>query len=556
MHETRADGRAHGRSPRWWLALLVVAATLAAACGGDDDDGTAATDEDGEITDAEDGVAAEGEPQAGGTLVHLASAYYESMDPVTETSVNTHDAVGPAYSRLLAFAVGEDLPYGSQEIVGDLAEDWEVSDDGLTYTFTLRDDVVFHDIAPVSGRALVAGDVVSTLERIRDGGIAAYMLEAVDRIEAPDDATVVLHLSEPFAPLLNYLAGHYAWILPEEANTGGYDPATTVIGTGPFIMEDREPNVSYTYRANPDYYGEGPYIDGFERLIVPDQGGRTAAFRTGEADYIAGLSPEEAEQVRATTPDAQELVLPGPTHHVVAVNHDVAPLDDERVRRAISMAVDREGMGGAVWGGGQRSGPVVGSLGRWALPQDELAELYPYDPDQARALLAEAGAEGLTLGLMVSTGYGEQVVRGAQWLVEDLAAVGITVELELLEYATYISRLTSRQFDIFFGPQTPYIEADEWLRAQLYTEASRNRFNLSDPELDAMLTEQLTIIDEDERVEAVHDIQRYVGEHALGYLPVWNYPAQVMVSGRVADYFPDSRYGYYEYRLLWLDEGE
>jgi peptide/nickel transport system substrate-binding protein len=428
-----------------------------------------------------------------------------------------------------------------------------VAEDGLTYTFRLRDGVVFHDIPPVNGRELRAADVVSTMNRIKDGGIAAYMLSNVERIEAPDDRTVVFRLSAPFAPLLNYLASYYMWILPEEANTGVYDPSVTVIGTGPFILEERQPNVSMTYRANPDYYGEGPYIDGLRRMVVPDQGAKIAAFRAGEADVIPGPSPEQTDQVLSTTPGAQELTLLSPTHVALYMNQRRPPLDDARVRQAMSLAIDREGLGTSVFGGGIYSGPVVGSLGKWALDQEELAELYRYDPDRARELLTEAGVEDLRLTINASAGYGEQVIRANQWVAQDLAEVGITAEIQMMDYGAQIASL-SGQFDITVNPQTPYVEADEWLRAQLYRDMPRNRFGVDDPELNRMLEEQLTILDEDERVEAVHDIQRYVAEHMLGFIPLWDNVNTTLVSGRVRDYFPDPLYGSYEYRLIWLDQ--
>ena len=544
---------------------MLAALLVLAACGGGDGGGGGG--DEGALSDSEEALAddatqivCEGEPQEGGTLISLYPSYVDNMDVQKISSFNVQDQAGPAYSRLVAFSIpDEDVEFGEQVIEPDLATDWEISEDGLTYTFNLRDDVTFHDVPPVNGRPLVADDVVATMNRIKNEGFAAYMLENVNEVVAVDDHTVEFRLSEPFAPLLNFLASHYMWILPREAtipvDQGGFDPAAQAIGTGPFIITEREPNVRITYEANPNYHGEGPYIDGFQRVIVPDQGGRINAFRAGEADIVGGFSPEETEQLQRSTPGSVQLDLLSAGHVVVYVNQAEAPMDNLDFRKAISAAIDREGMGAAIYGGGNLSGPVTSALGKWALPQEELAELFAYDPEQAREYLEASGVEDTTIGVVVTPGYGEQVLRSAQWIVEDLAEVGITGEIELVEYATYFgSRWPQQQYDIIVGLQTPFTEADEWLRAQHGTGASRNWFGISDPELDQMLTEQLGILDEEERVEAVHDIQRYIVENVMNPIPVWNYATYANVSDRVCDYFPDPNYGFHEYRRIWLEQ--
>ena len=549
------------RGTRRWRAgaLLLVALLLLAACGGDGDDapGGAATD-DGADTASEDvtQIASDGEPQEGGELVTLVASYVDNLDVQKISSFNVQDQAGPAYSRLVAFSIpDEEIEYGEQVIEPDLATEWEVSDDGLTYTFTLRDDVVWHDVPPVNGRPFVASDVVASMNRVKNEGFAAYMLERVDEIVAVDDHTVEFRLSAPFAPLLGYLASHYMWILPEEATNGGFDPATTAIGTGPFIIASRDPNVELVYERNPDYFGEMPKIERYRRLIVPDQGARINAFRAGEADIISGLSPEESEQLVRTAPGSVKLDLPSAGHIVIYVNQARDPMSILEFRKAISASIDREGLGTTIAGGGQYSGPVTSALGKWALPQDELQELYPYDTDLAAQYLQEAGLENPRIGVMVTPGYGEQVTRAAQWIVEDLAEVGITGEIEIVEYATYFgSRWPQQQYDIIVGLQTPFTEPDEWLRAQHGTGASRNWFGISDPELDAMLEDQLAILDEQERVDAVHDIQRYIIENVMNPIPVWNYLIFTNVSERVRDHFPDPYYGFHEYRRIWLDQ--
>src|SRR5690606_33811713 len=135
-------------------------------------------------------------------------------------------------------------------------------------------------------------------------GHQAALLSVVENIVAQDDQTVVFTLKQPFAPFLNFMANHFMWILPKEAIDGKVDLATDAIGTGPFVLEKWEDNVQATYKKNPNYYEEGkPYLDEIIYKVVPEQGSRIAAFRTGQADSIGGLSPEEIAQLQKTNPN-------------------------------------------------------------------------------------------------------------------------------------------------------------------------------------------------------------------------------------------------------------
>ena len=534
---------------RWWLALLTALALALAACGGGegDDEATGGTGETGE----------DGEPQRGGVLSMAYASDIDNLNPLEMSSFNTHNRIGLVYSRLIGFETGPDLEPSDQVLEPDLAEDWEIAEDGLTYTFNLRDDVVWHDIPPVNGRPFVADDVVATLTAIKERGFQRYMLENVESIEAVDEHTVQINLSEPFAPLLNFMANHHMWILPREAIEGQVDLQNRPIGTGPFVMVNREPNIVTEYERNPNYYQDGkPYLDGIRLLVVPDQQARTAAFRNGELDLIiTSSSPEEIDAVRRTNPDAvyREDLQTG--YNQIGMNPAREPFDDVRVRKAVSLALDRQGMGDAIYGGGEFATAVAPALGDWALPADERAELMRYDPEEARRLLAEAGLpDGFSTTIMATPAYGEQTLRQTQWFIEDLAQVGIDAQLELVEYATYFgSRWPSVDYDMYLGPQTPFLEPDEWLRAQHMTGAPRNWFGISDPVLDEMLVEQTQVLDREERMELVHDIQRYIATEVVNPIQTWAaalvYPQHTWVK----NYHPHNAYGFYELRNVWLD---
>jgi peptide/nickel transport system substrate-binding protein len=539
------------------LAALFALVLLAAACGDSSDpDDAAGGDDEGESTETSaDDAMEEGEPVQGGTLSVAATSDGDTLDPLASASFNVHNRVGLASSRLLKPDMSPEYAFGEAPLVGDLAEDWEISEDGLTYTFNLRQGVMWHDIEPVNGREFVAADVVATFEAIQAGGFQAYMLTPVTSIEAPDDYTVVLTLSEPFAPLENYMASHHMWILPQEAFDGGYDPSSQVIGTGPFQMVEWDRGVTTVYERNPNYYEEGiPRVDGVQMPVVADQGARIAAFRANETQLIGAVSPQETESLLSALPEAVLNTEISGSPLMMFFNMEAEPYDQLEVRQAISMAIDREGLGEALFGNGDYTGPVQRSLPVFALDSEELAGYQTYDPEAAEQMLADAGVAGFDMSIMVTAGYGPRIVSAAEWIVEDLAQVGINAEIEVVDYATYIGqRWAGVEYTAAVGLQTPFQEPDEWLYAQYHTDGSRNWWNISDPELDAMVEEQRTILDEDERIAQIQDTQRWMLENLQNPLQVWGYDTEVIVGPTVKGYHTQPQYGFNHYAYLWLE---
>ena len=575
------------RSSLWarLLALLAAMAVFAAACGGDDsaDDETDATveaadEEDDESFDEEaaaqqegesaegEAVAGDGDPVRGGHLVVSGASDIGSLDPIASSSFNTQFRVAHVYQRLLGFEYGADVGYTENILVPQLAESWEVSDDGLTYTFKLREGVTWQDIPPVSGREFVATDVKATFEAILAEGHQANLLERVESIETPDDYTVVLNLSSPFAPLLNNMANHFMWIMPEEAFTDeSYDRTTTAIGTGPFILDEREIDVSTSYVANPDYWETGfdgeplPYLDSFELVVIGDTTQAIANFTAGETQILTnGIPLELLEQLKSDFTEAFHGEWIDAGMGQIGVNMNREPFNDLRVRQAISLAVDREGMGESIRGGGTIPSIVAPAQAKWTLPEDERFELLQYDPERAKELLAEAGyADGLDVTLIATDQYGALYTAQTEWLVEDLEAVGFNVTLDLLDYSTYFgSRWPDVEYDLQFGPQTPFLEPDEWLRGQMGTGQGRNWYNISDPELDGLLDEQLGILDEEERIKAVQEIQRYALTELLAIIPVWTTLTRWSYAPEVRDFYRHASYGFNGIEASWLAPAE
>ena len=572
---------------RRWLRLLALMAAfglVAAACGGGDDEAEESTDatveaeddesfderaeaqqqgEDDETEQAEEeAVGGSGDPVRGGHLVISGPSDIGSLDPIASSSFNTQYRIAHTYQRLLTFESGPDIGYTQNVLKPELATGWEISEDNLTYTFTLREGVKWHDVPPVNGREFTSADVKATFEAILAEGHQANLLERVESIDTPDDYTVVLNLSAPFAPLINNMASHFMWILPAEAFEEGYDRASTVIGTGAFILDEREVDVTTTYVANPEYWDVGfdgeplPYLDSFEQLVMNDTQQVIAAFQAGEIDLMTnGLPVELYDQLKEDFPEAfyGEWIDAGMGQ--VGVNMAREPFNDLRVRQAISLAIDRELMGQTIRGGGTIPTNVSPAQADFSLPEDEREELLQYDPERARELLAEAGyPDGLDATLIATDRYGALYTAQTEWLVEDLKEVGINVELELLDYATYFgSRWPDVEYDLQFGPQTPFLEPDEWLRGQMGTGQGRNWYNISDPELDALLDEQLGLVDPEERAEKIREIQRYALTEVMNPIPVWTVLTRWNYAPEFKNFFRHASYGFNGLERAWLE---
>lgn len=503
-----------------------------------------------------------GDPVPGGTYRLALPSDAPSLDPHKESSYNTHITVGAVYSKLVDFRTGPDLPYGSMELEGDLAEEWEVSDDGRTWTFHLRRGVRFHDVAPVSGREFTADDVLATVQRIQElPGQQLYLIDMVESVDAPDDYTVVFTLSAPFAAFDQNMADHFMWILPREGIEGDFDLERQAIGTGPFVLDDWQQDQERTYVKHPDYYAAPkPYLDGAHVTIVPDQHALIAAFRTGKVDTLTGLSSQE-DQVRALAqedPDVRIGEEQALTGVILYVNQDVEPFDDIRVRRALSMAVDYQSMAQSLRPGdkgGAPSAPVTPTL-FGGLPEEEVLKLQPYDPEQAKQLLAEAGhPDGFSATMITTNGYGETVLREAQWVQQDLEKVGIQVEIDVQDYATYFTQSYAPQnYEMGFGLQTPFLSADTILSSVWLSDGSRNWYGIDDPELDQMIRDQRGILDEAEREQALLEISRYIIENVSNPLVLYTYITMAVYAPHVKNHHTHPDYGQRHWASVWLSE--
>ncbi len=279
-------------------------------------------------------------PRRGGILLAAIAAEPPSLDPHQESTFANIQLVAPFYSTLLQFD-----PFNFPKIIGDVATDWTISKDGKTYTFKIRQGIRFHDGSP-----LTSADVKASYEKIiaPPPGVVSFRkntFQSVERIDTPDPTTVVFHCKYPSASLLANFASPWNVIYPKKYLD--QDPnyfKTHVIGSGPFRLKSYVHGSSLEGERNPDYFvKDRPYLDGYKFFISTDTSVRASAIRSGRA-YIEfrNLPAPEVEAIKKQLGDKIAVqTTPVSAHWGIWLNTRVKPLNDVRVRRALSLAIDR-----------------------------------------------------------------------------------------------------------------------------------------------------------------------------------------------------------------------
>lgn len=343
-------------------------------------------------------------------------------------------------------------------VVPALAEAFEAVDPS-TYRFTLREGLKFHDGSP-----LTAETVKASIEYLADKstGAAIYAaLATLESVEVSDDRTIVIKLSKPNASFLEYLADPNAGISPPEALATG---AANWVGAGPFKLEKNENGVSLNLVKADTYYDEDSVeLGGVKFAFYPDSSARTNALLAGDVDVIDFVGWEDFGRVEADANLTLDAV-PGPFIYTM-FNHENAPFNDVKVRQAIAHAINRDNIVAVSFYG--HATPLNGIP---MSPNNDrydpaMGELWSFDPDKARALLAEAGvAEGLKIKLLTSSTYA--FFRDAALSIQaDLKAVGIEAELDAPDWATYTSQKAAGGYDLAIGGGAPSVSGPVYLQS-------------------------------------------------------------------------------------------
>ena len=504
------------------------------------------------------------------TFVTLRAGDIQSLDPATAYDTGSEEIIYPnVYETLIGYdgsVLSSYVPRLATQ-VPNLANGL-ISKDGLTYTFPIRKGVKFHD-----GSTMTPEDVRYSMERFLTvkGNPGAYMLRAVDKVEVVDRYMIKFTLKEPFAWFLDMLANPIS--LPIVAREcvekfGDLKKAESVVGTGPWMLESYRQNAGLTLLRHPAYFRPGlPYIDRVEILVDEDNASRIATFLAGRYDlgweFPGTINRTDWVQIKDTLqrrrPNLKtaEFVANVETH--ISMRTDRAPFNDVRVRRAVSLAIDRQEMIDAVLEGAGVFNPAFpAALKDWALPTNQLgdgARYFKHDPVEARRLLAAAGyPNGFPASVCFATYGSTTLVDLAQLILKDLKSVGIDARLDTKEYGAFIASCYFGQFDsMTYGPQTPFLEPDNFLYSMHYPGEQKNQSHVDDPVVTDFLVRQRRTFDTAKRREIIAEIQRYLATQQY-YVQV---PSAVYVAvwdGALKNYGPNLGYDYGG-RLMaaWLD---
>ncbi len=465
------------------LAAVAALGMLAAACsgGGEGVEGDA-------LQPGQDGG---GE---GGSLVAAISAQPDRLDPHQTTAYPSFQVLENVYDTLVVPSP-DDLTMQSS-----LATDWTVSDDDLTWTFTLRDDVTFHD-----GSTFEAADVAYSYNRIIDEELAnAFRFATVEEVRAVDDTTVEIALTEPTPNLLANLGGFKGMaILPEGAATE-LDLATEAVGTGPFTLESVEPN-QITVAAFDDYWGEGPFVDEVVFRVISEPTTALTELQTGNVDWTDNVPPQQIESLAGDDQVVLETV-PSVDYWYWSANFARPPFDDPLVRDAMAYAIDREAITDAAKFG-------AATVNQTAIPEQSFfaSDYAPYthDPERARQLLADAGVGELSMGLMVTDEFPE-TVAAAQVMASQLGEVGINVEIQVEDFPTWLDRQGQGDFDAFMLGWLGNIDPFGFYHSQHTCEGANNFQGYCNEATDQLLEQAATETDRERRKELYDQAARLI----------------------------------------------
>jgi peptide/nickel transport system substrate-binding protein len=472
------------------------------------------------------GSAASAAPRPGGTLrLRTTKDFFDFDTSGAGKSSPNVNATTLCYETLLGFRRDPSLSFDDMQAEPRLAQSWETPD-AQTFTYHLRPGINWAAVPPVGGRPLTAADVKLTFEYAsRTGSLAGnkklpaaafgFLLEGMTGIETPNDSTVVFRFDQPYAPFINYSYDRALQIVPHEIFDGDGNLSSRMIGTGPFLLDQAasQHGSRWVFKKNPGYWQSGkPYVDGIDYLVVADDSAAVAAFQAGQLDILAAVADAKAAAVvQKAVPGAGTQQFAFPSAHGIFMNEAHPPFDEPRLRRAVALAVDHDEFD-KTFGAGKGQWPATCALPDW-LAQQEVHQLLPYDPNQAKQLLAAAGfPSGLTVEYLDKTPQYEAEILLLQ---AQLKKVGITMNILPTDAAGASTALHTGKFTLY--PTTNGIEGDmDYLLFENYYSKSTGDYTGSnDPKLDAMLLGQRRETDAAKRLELLKAISRYMTSNSF-----------------------------------------
>ncbi|QKS73082.1 ABC transporter substrate-binding protein [Paenalkalicoccus suaedae] len=550
-----------------WLVSVLALTTLLAACGGDDSEPANGGTNDGatnnepanneEPANGENGEAAAEEPAgdmaADQSLIFARGGDSVSLDYASVTDGESSRVTQQIYESLLFFA--DD----SFELEPGLATEWDVSEDGLTYTFTLREGVSFHDGTPFNADA-----VKLNFERWADpnheynfadegyaysvygtqfGGFAGDEGHVIEEINAVSDYEVEFVLNQQLGSFLQNMGmSYFAMTSPAAFEEFGATINENPVGTGPFKFVSWSRNDSIVLEKNEDYWQEGlPKLDQVIFQVIPDNSARLTALRSGEIDLMDGLNPDD---IAAIEGEAGLAMFERTTNNIgyLGFNMDKEPFDNQQVRQALNHAIDKETLITTLYAG--LAEPAKNIIPPGYLGYNDQVDEYAYDPDRAMELLEEAGlGDGFELDLWtmpVARPYMPDPERAAEVMQANLADIGVTANIVSMEWATYLEQTEAGEQDVFMLGWSGTNGDPDYFFGNLLTQDAipgGNRTFYRSDEFDALVDQAKVSIDEEERADLYEQAQAIMHEDAP-MVPLVHSRPVLAGSDRIADYVP------------------
>lgn len=469
------------------LATLMLSAALSACSGGKE------TEDSAQPTSEATQSAA---PVMGGDLtVGIAQDLDDTLDPHTMVSAGTREVLFNVYEGLVK-------PDTKGNLLPAVASEYKINDAGDTFTFTLRDGVKFHN-----GNTVTVKDVVYSIKRAAGLDTGTPLIDgfdAVESVESTDDKTVVVTLKEPN---IEFLALFTAAIIPD-----GNDPATEVIGTGPFKFVSRSPQENIILQKFDGYWGTAPYVDNVTYKIIDNAETLVMSLKSGALDLVAHLTSAQVKELGEGF-----MVDEGTMNLVQAVylNNSVEPFNNIEVRQALSYAIDRESIMDYLADG---RGAAVGSSMYPAFEKyfrPELVDYYSLDVEKAKQLLSDAGyPDGFDMTITVPSNY-QPHVDTASVIAEQLKQIGVNVTVELVDWETWLNRVyLGREYQsTVIGVDASMMTARAMLE-RFTSDSGSNFTNFNDPEYDSTFKEAIACTDDAQQVELYGKLQTILAKDA------------------------------------------
>jgi peptide/nickel transport system substrate-binding protein len=501
-------------------------------------------------------------PRRGGILLAAIGADAPGLDPHQEQTFATLQPVAPLYSTLLQID-----PYSYPNVIGDAATEWKISPDGLTYTFKIRPGIRFHDGSPLTSADVKASydKILNPPEGVRS--IRKHHYSAVAGVEAPDPGTVVFKLKFPSASLLVNLASPWNVIYPKKYLDK--DPnyfKTHVVGSGPFKFKSYTRGSSFEGERNPDYFvKDRPYLDGYKYFISTETSVRAAAVRSGRAHVeFRDLPLSEVEAIKKQLGDKVVVQhTPFVIHFDIAMNNTVKPFDDIRVRKALTLGLDR-------YTGARVLHPItglkeVGALTRpgteWAMSQAELEKFPGFGRDaeknraDAKKLLAEAGYPNGFKVVLKNRNIKLPYQDFAVYVIQEWRKIGIEAEHRPLETASwYADGRDQGNFQVMVFPTGAFVDDPDQLLAPYISGSPQNWARFSNAAIDDLYARQARALDPAERRKLVIELQKIVLENAYHMPGLW-WSRNVVHWAKVKNWIaPPSHFTNQKLQDVWLAE--